>query len=65
VTGSTIQTRTYTLSIEETADWLADADGDDHAFTKRSLTTNERPGTRIEIYSCEGRLLEAFPVIAS
>ena len=55
-------TRVYTLEGDELNEWVADADQDGHAFTKRSLSTGESKGTRIEIYGPAGRLLEAFTV---
>ena len=55
-------TRVYTLDAEETRAWRLDVDEDGNAFHKRSLSTNERKGTRIEILSDDGQLLEAFQV---
>lgn len=55
-------TRVYTLEGQELAEWIADADQDGNAFTKRSLSSGESKGTRVEIYDPKGRLLEAFTV---
>lgn len=62
MTATTHETRVYTLSTEGTRDWIADVDGDGCAFKRLELSTSEPPGTRIEVYAADHRLLEAFTV---
>lgn len=61
-TTETTPARVYKFTAEETRDWVTDAEGDGNAFTRKSLSTNEKPGTRIELYATDGHLLEAFTV---
>jgi hypothetical protein len=54
----------YTLNRDETQEWLqAGAEGEEcREFIKRVVAANLPRGARIEIYSAERRLLEAFTV---
>lgn len=55
-----METRTYTLTGDDLRGYLADKY--DREFLKRSLATDEKPGTRIELYTPDNRLLEAYVV---
>lgn len=57
-------TRAYTLSPSETEEWQRqDPEGEDfRAFTRRICAAPVPKGNRVEIYSAQKRLLEAFTV---